>query len=94
MCTVAAGWVNLLAVTSDRDILGDIAKLVEEEQQLREQRIGKGLDPSATERLRVVEERLDQCWDLLRQRRAHEEFGLGTSDTGVRSTDVVENYEQ
>jgi hypothetical protein len=94
MCTVRAEWVYLLAVTSDRDLLADIGQLVEEEQQLREQRTGKGLDPAATERLRVVEEHLDQCWDLLRQRRAHEEFGLGTSDTGVRSADVVENYEQ
>jgi hypothetical protein len=81
-------------VTSDRDLLADISKLVEEEQQLREQRTGKGLDPGATDRLRIVEEHLDQCWDLLRQRRAHEEFGLGTGDTAVRPADVVENYEQ
>ena len=94
MCTAPAQWVDLRAVTSDRDILADIGKLVEEEQQLREQRTGKGLDPAATERLRVVEAHLDQCWDLLRQRRAHEEFGLDTGDTGVRRADVVEHYEQ
>jgi hypothetical protein len=81
-------------VTDDRDILSDINQLVEEEQQLREQRVGKGLDAAADARLQAVEERLDQCWDLLRQRRAHEEFGLGTSDTTVRPPDVVENYEQ
>ena len=81
-------------MTDDRNILSDIAKLVEEEQQLREQRVGQGLDTEADARLRAVEERLDQCWDLLRQRRAHEEFGLNTDDTGVRPADVVENYEQ
>jgi uncharacterized protein DUF2630 len=94
MCTVPAEGVDLLDVTSDRDLLADISKLVEEEQELREQRVGKGLDSSATERLRVVEEHLDQCWDLLRQRRAHEQYGLDTSDTAVRPADVVENYEQ
>jgi hypothetical protein len=94
MCTAPAEGVDLLDVTSDRDLLADISKLVEEEQELREQRVGKGLDPQATDRLRVVEEHLDQCWDLLRQRRAHEQYGLDTSDTSVRPAEVVENYEQ
>jgi hypothetical protein len=79
---------------SDSDILNDIAKLVEEEHRLLEQRAGKGLDPSEHERLQVVEERLDQCWDLLRQRRAHEEFGLNPDEARVRPPEVVENYEQ
>ncbi|MDQ1520859.1 MAG: hypothetical protein QOI55_1932 [Actinomycetota bacterium] len=81
-------------MSTDRDILGDINKLVEEEQRLLEQRVGHGLDPEAQARLRAVEEHLDQCWDLLRQRRAHEEFGLDPSEASVRPADVVENYEQ
>jgi hypothetical protein len=81
-------------MSTDRDILADINKLVEEEQRLLEQRVGHGLDASAHARLRAVEEHLDQCWDLLRQRRAHEEFGLDPNETAARPPDVVENYEQ
>jgi hypothetical protein len=81
-------------MTDDRDILADIGGLVQEEEQLRAQRAGHGLDAAADARLQQIEERLDQCWDLLRQRRAHEEFGLDPNDTGARPADVVENYEQ
>jgi len=81
-------------LSDDRDILADIGRLVQEEEQLRAQRTGQGLDPNATARLQQVEEHLDQCWDLLRQRRAHEEFGLDPDNTAARPTDVVENYEQ
>jgi hypothetical protein len=81
-------------VTNDRDILGHINELVDEEQRLREQRVGHGLDAAAGARLKVVEEQLDQCWDLLRQRRANEEFGRDPNATSSRPVDVVENYEQ
>jgi hypothetical protein len=81
-------------VTSDQDLLGQIGDLVAEEQRLREQRVGHGLDPAGDARLSRVEEQLDRCWDLLRQRRAHEEFGLDPSDTAARPADIVENYEQ
>jgi hypothetical protein len=81
-------------MADDRDILGDIGRLVEEEERLRAQRAGKGLDDDATARLAAIEVRLDQCWDLLRQRRAHEEFGLDPDDTSARPPGVVENYEQ
>ena len=43
------------------------------------------------ERLRVS---LDQCWDLLRQRRALRGAGLDPDDAGVRSEEVVEHYRQ
>ena len=71
-----------------------IEALVGEEHELW-QREAAG-EASDGERRRLAELRvaLDQCWDLLRQRRAHEEFGLDTGDTGVRRADVVEHYEQ
>ena len=81
-------------MTDDRDILDDIGRLVQEEEELRAQRAGQGLDATANARLQHVEERLDQCWDLLRQRRAHEEFGLDPDNTGARPAEIVENYEQ
>ena len=37
---------------------------------------------------------LDQCWDLLRQRRALREFGRDPDQAKVRPPKVVENYEQ
>jgi uncharacterized protein YjaG (DUF416 family) len=81
-------------VSDDRNILDAIGNLVEEEQRLREQHAGQGLDAESRTRLEAVEQRLDQCWDLLRQRRASEEFGLSTDDSSVRPAEVVENYEQ
>jgi hypothetical protein len=43
---------------------------------------------------RLVTEEQDFCWDLLRQRRAREEFGLDPDDASARGTDTVEHYEQ
>ena len=52
------------------EVLGEHADLVHEEQKLREG--SKAVDPA---RIRDIEHQLDQCWDLLRQRRAKREFG-------------------
>jgi hypothetical protein len=45
-------------------------------------------------RLRTVEESLDQCWDLLRQRRARREAGESPDQASVRPTGEVEGYMQ
>ena len=71
----------------DEDIFTRIHGLVEEEHQLRS---GPPTDP---ERLRHLEEQLDQCWDLLRQRRAKRDAGLPESDAQVRPAETVERYE-
>jgi hypothetical protein len=72
---------------ADQDILSKISELVDEEHRLRG---GEAADP---ERLRHLEEQLDQCWDLLRQRRAKREFGQPESEAEVRSTETVERYQ-
>jgi hypothetical protein len=72
----------------DNDILGNIHALVEEEHRLRD---GEAVDPA---RLREVEEQLDQCWDLLRQRRSRRQYGEDPDSAKVRPADVVEHYEQ
>jgi hypothetical protein len=72
----------------DVEILHRIQSLVDEEHQLRD---GTGTD---RERLRHVEEQLDQCWDLLRQRRARREFDQDPGEAEARSTDTVEHYRQ
>jgi hypothetical protein len=74
---------------SDRSILEHISALVEEENKLRT--AGTPPDQKA-ERLRHVEEQLDQCWDLLRQRRAKREFGEDPGSAQVRDVGTVEGY--
>ncbi|GAA3907387.1 DUF2630 family protein [Streptomyces gulbargensis] len=74
----------------NEEILDDIGALVEEERALR-QRTG-GLLPEERERLAELEVRLDQCWDLLRQRRAKAEFGEDPDSAAVRPAAQVESY--
>jgi hypothetical protein len=78
---------------ADKDALARIHDLVTEEKTLREQ-LQRG-DISASEeheRLRRVETELDQCWDLLRQRRALRETGGDPGEARVRPPDEVEGY--
>jgi hypothetical protein len=79
----------------DRDVLDRINKLVAEEQDLRRRHSsGDGLSDDERERLREVEERLDQYWDLLRQRRAREEAGTDPNAVQPRPVGEVESYLQ
>ena len=55
---------------------------------------GHALSEKDEARLRDLEVRLDQCWDLLRQRRARREAGLDPGFSGVRPAEIVEGYEQ
>jgi hypothetical protein len=73
---------------ADTEILQRIQGLVDEEHRLRD-----GEEPDAA-RLRHLEEQLDQCWDLLRQRRARREFDQDPTAATARSTDTVEHYQQ
>jgi hypothetical protein len=80
-------------VDKDRDILDDVNKLVAEEQELREKLQHHEIDETDEHRrLRAVEVQLDQCWDLLRQRRALRETGQDPRQAGVRPPDQVEGY--
>ncbi|MFF9149554.1 DUF2630 family protein [Streptomyces sp. NPDC014861] len=74
----------------NEQILDDIGALVEEERALRT-RAG-GLLPEELERLAALEVRLDQCWDLLRQRRAKAEFGEDPDTAALRPASEVESY--
>ena len=78
----------------DPQIHGSIEQLVDEEHELwRRESDGTATDDDRR-RLKAVKVSLDQCWDLLRQRRAKREFGEDPEDTELRRSDVVENYEQ
>ncbi|MCW2568808.1 MAG: hypothetical protein JWN54_2905 [Mycobacterium sp.] len=78
----------------DRDVLSRINNLVAEEKDLRGRHGGDGLSDEERQRLREVEESLDQCWDLLRQRRAREEAGTDPNAVGPRPVGEVESYLQ
>jgi Protein of unknown function (DUF2630) len=83
---------------SDESIAGRIERLVNEEEQLRGREQADRSDPDAleadTERLRAVEVELDQCWDLLRQRRALRDAGADPNQAQARDPDTVERYQQ
>ena len=73
---------------ADDDLLSRISALVAEEHEL-----GSGGEATAARRAQL-EAQLDQCWDLLRQRRARREFDENPDAAAVRPTDTVEGYLQ
>ena len=78
---------------TDSETLAYIRKLVAEEKTLREQLQHRNITTSEEhDRLRRLEVELDQCWDLLRQRRALRETGGDPREAHVRPADQVEDY--
>jgi Protein of unknown function (DUF2630) len=78
----------------DTEVQDHIERLVAEEHRLLSRGAGEhGLGAEDHRRLAEVRVELDRYWDLLRQRRAREEFGLDPEDTGLRDADTVEGYE-
>jgi len=77
--------------TSDESVLKTIARLVKEEQDMYGDGAVTDDEKIRRDALRVE---LDQCWDLLRQRRALREFGEDPDHAKVRPASVVEKYEQ
>ncbi|MFF2864274.1 DUF2630 family protein [Streptomyces rubiginosohelvolus] len=79
---------------ADSDIFENIDELVSEERELRDRSVAKmGLSTDEKARLRAVEVQLDQCWDLLRRRRALSEYGEDPSTAKVRPAEEVEGYQ-
>lgn len=80
---------------SDKHIITRVDELVAEEHSLR-RRLAVGELTAAEEhdRLKQVEEELDQCWDLLRQRRARQAAGQNPDDAAARPASEVESYLQ
>ena len=76
----------------DDELLRQIGELVEEEHRLREHKPGEALDEGRLARLSELEVRLDRFWDLLRRRRAREEYGDSPDAEQLRPADVVEHY--
>lgn len=82
------------AATGDHTVLEHIDELVAEEKALRAQHAGERLGDADRVRLAHLEVQLDQAWDLLRQRRAHEEQHVPLTDVAERPEGEVEGYLQ
>jgi hypothetical protein len=79
----------------DQQVLAEIHRLTDEEHRIERGRASKGqLPPEEHDRLAAIEVTLDQCWDLLNQRRARRSAGLDPDEAEVRPPEVVERYQQ
>ena len=78
----------------DPQIHGTIEQLVAEEHELWQRESAGDASDADRRRLHELKVSLDQCWDLLRQRRALREAGLDPDAATARPADVVEGYEQ
>jgi hypothetical protein len=83
-----------MGAMNDDDVLARIHHLVDEEHQLRNQHADSPLDDQSAARLDELEVALDQCWDLLRQRRARRSAGLDPDEAVARPEQTVEHYQQ
>jgi Protein of unknown function (DUF2630) len=75
----------------EKDLLNRIHALVDEEHSLRE---GTEHTDDQRSRMQELEVQLDQCWDLLRQRRAKRQYGEDPEEAEVRPASEVETYLQ
>ncbi|HZO34803.1 MAG TPA: DUF2630 family protein [Gaiellaceae bacterium] len=79
---------------NDPQIHESIEQLVSEEHELWERESSGNATDDDRRRLQQVKVSLDQCWDLLRQRRALRTAGLDPDSAEERPPDVVERYWQ
>ena len=78
----------------DTEIVRRISELADEEHKLERSHSGDSLSEDELARLKSIEVALDQCWDLLRQRRARRHAGQDPDAAAPRAEQVVEHYQQ
>jgi uncharacterized protein DUF2630 len=81
-----------VSCVEDKDVIDRINQLAGEEHELWERAARSEVSESDRERLRALEVTLDQCWDLLHQRRARRRAGLDPDEARVRDPKTVEGY--
>ena len=79
---------------NDSDILETVNRLVAEEHDLEAKAGRTTISERERARLHKIEDGLDQCWDLLRQRRARRAAGLSPDEAEVREVNTVEHYQR
>jgi hypothetical protein len=90
----AAGAAGMPRPMNDDEIREAIDKGVAEEHELRTRHQHGPMDASDAQRLRELSESRDQCWDLLRQRRARREFGFDPDNVDARDPETLRHYRQ
>ena len=78
----------------DAQLVERIDRLVAEEHELERSHSEEGLSDDDRTRLQQIEVQLDQCWDLLRQRRARRDAGRDPAEAQLRDAEIVEHYQQ
>ncbi len=78
----------------DQPVEDGIEQLIAREHELRSHAEGRGLTDAEAAELTAAQVRLDELWDLLRQRRALREAGLDPDGASIRDPKTVEGYEQ
>ncbi|HVA74464.1 MAG TPA: DUF2630 family protein [Acidimicrobiales bacterium] len=79
---------------NDSEIVEQIDRLVAQEHELERAHAAAELSDEDRARLEQLEVQLDQCWDLLRQRRARRNAGKDPAEAQLRDAEVVEHYQQ
>lgn len=80
---------------NEHDIHTKIQQLIATEHKLRTETQSGAIDPDTEKaQLASLEHALDQCWDLLRQRRARIDAGQNPDTATANSIDQVEGYLQ
>jgi hypothetical protein len=77
---------------ADEQVIDQINQLAHEEHTLWEKESQGSLSDADQERLRELGVQLDQCWDLLHQRRARRNAGEDPDEATVRDEGTVEGY--
>jgi hypothetical protein len=77
----------------DQQLTNRIDELVREEEDLLHRHENDGLSSDEENRMGQLKVQLDQAWDLLRQRRSLEQYGLDPDDASERDPGTVEGYE-
>ena len=78
--------------SGDANVLGHINELADAEHALFEKEASGQATDADRERLKDLGVQLDQCWDLLHQRRARRSAGMDPDDAEVRDERTVEGY--
>jgi hypothetical protein len=79
-------------IMDDKNLMQHIDRLADEEHDLFERESHEKLTDAERERLQHLQTLLDQCWDLLRQRRAKREFGQDPGEAQLRSEKIIKGY--
>jgi hypothetical protein len=81
------------AAMDDQKVIDRINELAREEHEIFERESRGQASEGERDRLRRLEVTLDQCWDLLHQRRARRNAGFDPDEARVRDEGTVERYQ-